>query len=140
MDWTAATVRPSAIVTLGSRAKSAADRSPSRATTVAGSTGPVWNAATSHRRRTERIILSWMLMVSPQPLTHQRPPCRRPPLRTDTKHLVALFVLLASVGGCISRFGRQEAFVARFKSFAGPRSPAERIDVNPRDTPIYGED
>lgn len=32
----------------------------------------------------------------------------------------------------------QEAFVARFKPFTGPRSPAGRIDVNRRNTPCPG--
>ena len=32
----------------------------------------------------------------------------------------------------------QEAFVARFKPFTGPRSPAGRIDVNRRNSPCPG--
>lgn len=50
-------------------------------------------------------------MVSPRPLTHQPPPRRRRPrLATDTPQtLVALLVLLVSLGGCISRLGRFES-------------------------------
>ena len=52
-------------------------------------------------------------MVSPQLLTHQPPPPRRSRLRTDRhQKLVALLVLLASIGGCVSRLGRLEPLPA----------------------------
>ena len=43
-------------------------------------------------------------------VAHQPPPPRRRPrVRTDTyQRLVALLTLLASIAGCISRFGRLE--------------------------------